>query len=52
MEFQLSFKIKAGKDKPKSSGSDFVERFLVNNCALSDAEENFSGLLNRGDISD
>ena len=52
MEFQLSFRRKAGKDKPESSRSDFVERFLVNHCALSDAEDNFSGLLNRGDISD
>ena len=52
MEFQLSFRRKADKDKPESSGSDFLERFLVNNCALSDAEDNFSGMLNRGGISD
>ena len=52
MEFQLSFRRKAGKDKPESSGLDFLKRFLGNNSALSDAEDNFSGLLNRGDISD
>ena len=52
MEFQLSFRSKTGKDKPESSGLDLLKRFLGNNCALSDAEDNFSGLLNRGDISD
>ena len=52
MEFQLSFRRKAGKDKPESSGLDFLKRFLGNNSALSDAEDNFSGLLNRGDMSD
>ena len=52
MEFLLSFRRKAGKDKPESSGLDFLKRFLGNNCALSDAEYNFSGLLNREDISD
>ena len=52
MEFQISFRRKAGKDKPLSSGSEFLEKVLVNNCALSDAEDNTSGLLNRGDILD
>ena len=52
MEFQFSFRRKASKDKPESSGLDFLKRFLGNNSALSDAEDNFSGLLNRGDISD
>ena len=52
MELQLSFRRKAGKDKLESSESDFVEKFLVNNCALSDTKGNFSELLNRGDISD
>ena len=51
MEFQLSFRRKADKDKPESSGLHFLKRFLGNNSALSDAEDNFSGLLNRGYIS-
>ena len=51
MEFQLSFRRKAGKEKPESSGSEFLEKFLVNNCVLSNAEDNTSGLLNRGNIS-
>ena len=50
MEFQLSFRRKAGKGRPESSGLDFLKRFLGNSCALSDAEGNFSGLLNRGDM--
>ena len=41
-----------GKEIPKSSKLEFLEKFLVNNFALSDEEDNTSGLLNRGDIAD
>ena len=52
MEIQLSFRRKVGKDKPESSGSEFLEKLLGNNRVLLDAEENTSWLLNRGGISD
>ena len=37
---------------PKSSRLEFSEKFLGNNFALSEAEDNNSGLLNRGGIAD
>ena len=37
---------------PESSRFEFLEKFLANNFALSDAEDNTSGPLNRGDIAD
>ena len=37
---------------PKSSGLEFLEKFLENNFALSDAEGNTSWPLNRGGIAD
>ena len=37
---------------PKSSKLEFLEKFLPNNFALSDTEENTSGPLNRGGIAD
>ena len=52
MEIQLSFRKKIVKDKPESSGSEFLEKLLGNDCALSNADENTSGFLNRGCISD
>ena len=52
MEIQLSFRRKIGKDKPESSWSEFLEKLLGNDCALSNADKNISGLLNRGCISD
>ena len=51
MEIQLSVRRKIGKDKTESSGSEFLEKLLGNDCALSNADENTSGLLNRGYIS-
>ena len=39
MEFQLSLRRKAGKGKPESSETEFLEKFLVSKCVLSDAEE-------------
>ena len=37
---------------PKSSRLEFFEKFLTNNFALSDAEDNTSDPLNRGGITD
>ena len=50
--FKLFLKEKTGKEVPKSSRLEFLEKFSVNNFALSDAEDNTSGPLNRGDIAD
>ena len=52
MEFHLRFGRKVGKDKSESSGTKFLEKFLVNKCVLSDAEDSTSWLLNRGSILD
>ena len=52
MEIQLSVRRKIGKDKPESSGSEFLEKLLGNDCVLLNADENTSGLLNRGCISE
>ena len=38
--FRLVLEGKAGKEIPESSRSEFLENFLVNNFALSDAEDN------------
>ena len=43
---------KRGKEIPGSSRVEFLEKFLANNFALSDAEENTFGPLNRGAIVD
>ena len=52
MEILRSFRLvtegKTGKEIPESSRFEFLEKFLANNFALSDAEGNTSGLLNRG----
>ena len=37
---------------PESSRLEFLEKFLANNFALSEAENNTSGLLNSGGIAD
>ena len=50
--FRLVLEGKAGKDIPESSRLDFSKKFLANNFVLSDAEDNFSSLLNRGDTAD
>ena len=50
--FRLVLERKIGKEIPESSKLEFFEKFLVNNFALSDAEDNTSGLLNRGGIAD
>ena len=50
--FRLVLEGKTGKEIPKSSRLEFLEKILANNFALSEAEGNTSGLLNRGDIAD
>ena len=50
--FRLVLEGKIGKEIPESSRLEFLEKFSANNFALSDAEDNTSGLLNRGGIAD
>ena len=44
--------ILCSKEIPESSRLEFLERFSANNFALSNAEDNTSGPLNRGGIAD
>ena len=50
--FRLVLEGKTGKEIAESSRFEFLEKFFGNNFALSDAEDNTSGLLNRGGIAD
>ena len=50
--FRLVLEGKTGKEIPESSRFEFLEKFLGNNFALSDADDNTTGLLNRGGIAD
>ena len=54
--FRLVLERKAGEEIPESSRylscQEFLETFLANNFALSDAENNTSGPLNRGGKAD
>ena len=50
--FRFVLERKIGKEIPKSSRLEYLEKFLSNNFALSDAEDNTSGPLNRGGIAD
>ena len=52
MQFQISPRRKTGKEISESSRFEFLEKFLANDFALSDAEDNTSGLLNRGGMAD
>ena len=56
MEILCSFRLvvegKTGKEIPESSRFEFLEKFLANNFALSNAEDNTSGPWNRGGIAD
>ena len=56
MEILCSFRLvlegKTSKQIPESSRFEFLEKFLADNFALSDAEDNTSGPLNRGGIGD
>ena len=49
--FWLVLEGKIGKEIPESSRLEFLEKFLANNLALSDAEDNTSGPLNGGGIA-
>ena len=50
--FKLVLEGKTGKEIPELSRLEFLEKFSANNFALSDAEDNTSGPLNRGGIAD
>ena len=51
--FRLVLEGKTVKEMPESSRSEFLEKCLANNFALSDAKvQGTSGLLNRGGIAD
>ena len=50
--FRLVLQGKTGKEIPDSSRFEFLEKFLANNFALSDREDNSSGPLNRRGIAD
>ena len=43
---------KTGEEIPESSSLEFLEMFLANDFALSDAEDNTFGALKRGGITD
>ena len=50
--FKLVLEGKTSKEIPESSRLEFIEKFSANNFALSDAEGNTYGSLNRGGIAD
>ena len=50
--FKLVLEGKTGKEIPESSRLEFLEKFSANSFALSDAEDNTTGSLNRGGIAD
>ena len=43
---------KIDKELPESSRLESLKKFLANNFALSDAEDNTSGTLNKGGMAD
>ena len=45
--FKLVLEGKTGKEIPEPSKFEFLEKFLANNFALSDADDNTSGPLNK-----
>ena len=52
MQFQISCRGKIGKEIAESSRLEFLGKFSANNFTSSDAEDNISGLLNRGGMAD
>ena len=50
--FKLVLEGKTGKEIPEPSRLEFLEKFLANSFALSDAGDITSRSLNRGDIAD
>ena len=51
IQVQINCRREVGKQIPESSRLEFLEKFSANYFALSDAEDNTSGLLNRGGIA-
>ena len=49
--FRLVLEGKTGKVIPESSRLELLEKFLINNLVFPDAEDNTSGLLNKGSIA-
>ena len=49
--FRLTLEQKTGKEIPDSSRLELLGKFSANNFTLSHAEDNTSGLLNRGGIA-
>ena len=52
MQFPISYRREKGKEIPKSSRLEYLGKFLANSFALSDAENNNSGSMNRGGKAD
>ena len=52
MSFRLVLERKTGKEIPESSRLEFLKKLLAKHFALSDAEDNTSGPLNRGGVAD
>ena len=50
--FRLVLEGKTGKEPPESSSLELLKKFLSNNFASSDAEDNTSGPLNSGATAD
>ena len=50
--FRLVLEGKIRKEIPESSRLEFLEKFIANNFALSHAEDNTPGMLNRGGVTD
>ena len=46
--FRLILEVESGKGIPKFSRLEFLQKFLTNNFAISDAEDSAPGPLNRG----
>ena len=47
MQFEISYRRENGKNRSDSSRLEFLEKFSANSFALSDAEDNTSGSLNK-----
>ena len=52
IQFKISYRRETGKEILDSWRLEFFKKFLTNNFALSGAEDNTSGLLNRGGMAD
>ena len=50
--FRLVLERQNGKEIPKSSRLEILEKFLVNNFALSNVKDKTSGPLNWGGVAD